>query len=86
MLSGIVGWMIGRRRALDGASGESDVRNGVIIVGTAILIGIGTQFIETDFGELQAFLSATQGVCFGLVGFFVGYPVGRKAAVTHTHA
>ncbi len=86
VLSGIVGWMIGRRRALDGVPGDADVRNGAMIVGAAILIGIGTQFIETDFGELQAFLSATQGVCFGLVGFFVGYPVGRKASVTHTHA
>ena len=34
---------------------------------------------EAEFGELQATISASQGIGLGLLAFFVGYPLGRRA-------
>ena len=34
--------------------------------------------VQTDLGELQAFLTALQCVGLGTLGFFVGYPMGKR--------
>ena len=39
-------------------------------------MAIALFFVETEFGELQATISASQGIGLGLLAFFVGYPAG----------
>ena len=42
-------------------------------------MAIALFFVKTEFGELQATISASQGIGLGLLAFFVGYPLGRRA-------
>jgi cobalt/nickel transport protein len=80
-LSGALGWMIGRYRARTGTEGHE--RNvATIIVAVAVVIGLALFLVTTEFGELQAFISALQGVAFGLLGFFLGYPLGQRGVAT----
>src|SRR5215204_527981 len=70
-LSAALGWLMGRYRGRRGESGDSDRRTALIICGLGIVVAVGLFFVETEFGELQAFKAAVQGVLFGLLGYFV---------------
>lgn len=77
-LSGALGWLIGRYRARTGTQGHE--RNvATVVVAVAVVLGLALFLVDTEFGELQAFVSALQGIAFGLLGFFVGYPLGQRA-------
>jgi len=78
ILSACLGWVIGRYRGRQGSDGASDRRTAMIVCGVGIVIALGLFFVQTEFGELQAFMSAVQGVLIGFLGFFVGYPVGMR--------
>ena len=77
LAAGFMGWLVGRRAALVGDSGER--RTAAIVSAVAIVAGIGLLFVQTDLGELQAFIAALQGVAIGTLAFFIGYPMGRRA-------
>jgi cobalt/nickel transport protein len=79
LASGFLGWLVGRRNARDGVEG-TERRTAMIVSAVAILAGVGLLFVQTDLGELQAFIAALQGLALGTLAFFVGYPMGRRAA------
>lgn len=80
-ISAIGGWMVGRRRATDGAGADGDMRTAYAVTATAVVAGIALGFLQSEFGEIQAFFAAMQGLCFGVVAFLWGYPSGRRAAL-----
>ncbi len=81
LVSGAVGWMMGRHRAQMGQEGrERSVA--MIVAGVGVVVAMALFFVTTEFGEIQAFIAALQGVCIGLLGFFVGYPMGQRSAGT----
>jgi cobalt/nickel transport protein len=83
VLSATLGWVVGRYRGRQGSGGESDRRTALIVCGLGVVIALGLFLVNTEFGELQAFIKAVQGVLVGFLGFFVGYPVGmRQGAAT----
>ena len=82
-ISAMGGWMIGRRRATDGVPTDGDMRTAYVVAAVAIVIGIAMGFADSEFGEIQAFYGALQGLCFGLLAFLWGYPSGRRAALKH---
>ncbi|HEX2514367.1 MAG TPA: energy-coupling factor ABC transporter substrate-binding protein [Chloroflexota bacterium] len=77
VLSGIVGWLIGRYRGMTGTP-SPERRLAWIVIGVGLVIAAGLFFVTTEFGELQAFIAALQGVLIGLLGYFVGYPLGER--------
>src|SRR4051812_19004173 len=77
-LSAALGWLIGRSRGRQGGSGESDRRTAMYVCGAGLVVAVGLLFVHTEFGELQAFISAVQGVLVGFLGFFIGYPMGMR--------
>lgn len=84
VLSGIVGWLIGRYRGMTGTAAP-ERRGATIVIGVALVLAVLLFFVNTEFGELQAFILAVQGVLVGLLGFFIGYPIGeRHGAATRT--
>ena len=85
LASGFFGWLVGRRNARDGVEG-TERRTAMIVSAVGILVAIGLLFVQTDLGELQAFIAALQGVAIGTLAFFVGYPMGRRAATTTTRS
>src|SRR5262245_42780358 len=78
ILSACLGWLIGRYRGRQGASGDSDRKTAMIVCGIGIAVAIALLFVQTEFGELQAFVTAVQGVLLGFLGFFAGYPIGHR--------
>lgn len=76
-VSAFVGWMIGRRHAQIGREGN-ERKVAVAISAVGMILAIGLFFVETEFGEIQAFMSAVQGIGAGSLGFFAGYPLGRQ--------
>ena len=85
LAAGFLGWLVGRRNARDGVEGgerrTAMIVSGIAIVGAALLL-----LVQTDLGELQAFIAALQGVALGTLAFFVGDPMGRRAAAARTGA
>ena len=85
LAAGFLGWLVGRRNARDGVEGgerrTAMIVSGIAIVGAALLL-----LVQTDLGELQAFIAALQGLALGTLAFFVGYPMGRRAAAARTGA
>jgi cobalt/nickel transport protein len=79
LVVGAVGWMMGRYRAQHGGGGRELTVAGAGAA-VAVVVGIVLFFVQTEFGELQAFISALQGLCFGVLGFFPGYQLGRRQA------
>jgi cobalt/nickel transport protein len=77
VLSTAMGYLVGRYRARTGG-GESDRRTALIVCVVGLVAMGALFFVQTEFGELQAFISATQGVLLGFWGFFIGYPLGRR--------
>jgi cobalt/nickel transport protein len=82
VLSGIVGWLIGRYRGMTGTP-SPERRGATFIIGIGLVLAVLLFFVDTEFGELQAFVSALQGVFVGMLGFFVGYPMGERYGATH---
>jgi cobalt/nickel transport protein len=78
LIAGFVGWLVGRRHAQTGVDG-GERRNAMIIAVGGIVLALALFFVQTELGELQAFLTALQGVGAGTLGFFAGYPLGRRA-------
>ena len=78
ILSACLGWLVGRYRGRQGASGDSDRRTAMIVCGVGIVVAIALLFVQTEFGELQAFITAIQGVLLGMLGYFAGYPFGHR--------
>jgi cobalt/nickel transport system permease protein len=83
VISAIGGMLIGRRRALDGASADGDLRVAYSVVAVVTVAGIAMGFAQSELGEIQAFYSAIQGICFGVLPFLWGYPTGRRAVPAH---
>jgi cobalt/nickel transport protein len=79
LIAGFVGWLVGRRHGQTGVEG-SERRNAMIVSGIGIVVFILLFFVQTELGELQAFIAAIQAICLGTLGFFVGYPMGRRAS------
>jgi cobalt/nickel transport protein len=83
VLSASLGWVVGRSRGRQGGSGDSDRKTALIVCGFGLVAVIALFFVETEFGELQAFVTAIQGVLIGFFGYFIGYPIGmRQGAAT----
>lgn len=78
ILSACLGWIIGRYRGRQGSDGASDRRTALIVCGIGAVVAIALFFVQTEFGELQAFVTAVQGVLIGFFGYFIGYPVGMR--------
>lgn len=78
LAAGFLGWLVGRRDARDGTVSGAR-RTAMIVSAVGIVIAVLLLFVQTDLGELQAFIAALQGVAVGTLGFFVGYPMGRRA-------
>ena len=78
LVAGIVGWILGRSRRRHGIENSSDLAIAGVLCAIDALLGIALFFVETEFGELQATISASQGIGFGLLAFFIGYPLGRR--------
>ena len=85
LASGFLGWLVGRRNARDGVEG-TERRTAMIVAGVGIVIAALLLFVQTDLGELQAFLAALQGLALGTLAFFVGYPMGRRAGAARSGA
>jgi cobalt/nickel transport protein len=82
VLSGIVGWLIGRYRGMTGTP-SPERRLAWIIIGGGLVITVLLLFVTTEFGELQAFIAALQGVLIGFLGFFIGFPLGERYGKAH---
>jgi cobalt/nickel transport protein len=78
LVAAFVGYFVGRRNGRLGREGH-ERRNAAIISGIAIVLTLPLFLVQTDLGELQAFLTALQGVALGTLGFFIGYPFGKRA-------
>jgi cobalt/nickel transport protein len=78
ILSACLGWIVGRYRGRQGASGDSDRKTAMIVCGVGIGVATALLFVQTEFGELQAFITAVQGVLLGFLGYFAGYPLGHR--------
>ena len=79
--AGFLGWLVGRRAAATGVEG-GERRVAMIVSAIAIVVAALLLLVQTDLGELQAFIAALQGIAIGTLGFFVGYPMGRSAAAS----
>ena len=79
LVAGFVGWLLGRSRARNGISSGTDLAIAAALSAIGVVMAIALFFVETEFGELQATISASQGIGLGLLAFFVGYPLGRRA-------
>lgn len=78
LVAGFVGWLLGRSRARNGISSGTDLTIAGALAALGVIMVIALFFVETEFGELQATISAFQGIGLGLLAFFVGYPLGRR--------
>jgi cobalt/nickel transport protein len=77
LLSWGFGWLVGRYRVGTGSAGrEPAIAAGIGVA--AIILAVALFFVETEFGELQGFISGVQGVCLGTLGFLPGYSLGRR--------
>ena len=86
VLSASLGWLVGRYRGRQGG-GEGDRRMALFVCGAGIVVALALLFVHTEFGELQAFITALQGVLIGFLGYFVGYPMGlRQGTASRTSA
>ena len=79
LASWFLGLLVGRHTARVGERGERRVA--MIVSAVGLVVAAGLLFVQTELGELQAFIAALQGLALGTLAFFVGYPMGRKAAV-----
>lgn len=82
LVAGIVGWILGRSRARHGVDSGNDMAIASIFCAIGVALAIGLLFVETEFGELQATISAAQGIGVGILAFLVGYPLGKRAGAT----
>jgi len=78
VVAAVMGWFVGRRNGRLGREG-GERRTAMIISGVGLAAFVLLFFVQTDLGELQAFLTALQCVGLGTLGFFLGYPRGRRA-------
>ena len=78
LVAGFVGWLLGRSRARNGISSGTDLAIAGGLSALGIIMAVALFFVETEFGELQATISASQGIGLGLLAFFIGYPLGRR--------
>ena len=85
LAAGFLGWLVGRRNARDGVEG-GERRTAMIVSAIGIVVAALLLLVQTDLGELQAFIAALQGLALGTLAFFVGYPMGRRAAAARTGA
>ncbi len=79
LVAGLVGWLLGRSRARNGSGSGTDLAIAGVLSVVGVVLAIALLFVETEFGELQATISAFQGIGLGLLAFFIGYPLGRRA-------
>jgi cobalt/nickel transport protein len=77
LVAAFVGWFAGRRNGRRGREG-GERRVATIVSVVAIVVTLPLFLVQTDLGELQAFLTALQCVALGTLGFFIGYPMGRR--------
>jgi cobalt/nickel transport protein len=77
LLSALLGYLVGRRSAR-GVEG-SERRTAAIVSAIGLALFAALFFVQTDLGELQAFLAAVQGIGLGTLGFFAGFPMGQRA-------
>ena len=91
LAAAFLGWLVGRRHAQTGVEGtERRTATIVAIVGLvtfALLMVVQLTYEPLwSLGELQAFFAALQGLGLGTLAFFLGYPMGRRAAPARTSA
>ncbi len=79
-VAGIVGWLLGRSRVRNGIGSGTDLTIAGVLAVVGVVLAIALFFVETEFGELQATISAAQGIGLGLLAFFIGYPLGRRTS------
>lgn len=82
LVAALVGWLLGRSRARNGISSGTDLTIAGVLSVIGVVMAIALLFVETEFGELQATIAASQGIGLGLLAFFVGYPLGRRAGAS----
>lgn len=80
IVTACIGWLMGYRRGQLRQESRDLMIAGVLCTVT-VIVAIALFFVETEFGEIQAFLSAMQGVLIGLAGFFIGYPMGKRSGL-----
>jgi len=81
-LTGLAGWAAGRRESTD----QQTLRAAGVVAACSLVAGAGLAFVSSEHGEIQALISAAQGVCLGLPAFLIGYLLGRRAAAVAGHA
>jgi cobalt transport protein len=77
VVAAVIGWFVGRRVGRTGREG-GERRTAMIVSAVGILAFLLLFFVQTDLGELQAFITALQCVGLGTLGFFIGYPRGKR--------
>jgi cobalt/nickel transport protein len=77
LIAGFLGWLIGRRHGQTGVEGN-ERRTAMIVSAIGLVIFFALFLVQTDLGELQAFIAAIQAICLGTLAFFIGYPLGRR--------
>jgi cobalt/nickel transport protein len=84
LAAGFLGWLVGRRHAQTGHDG-GERRVAMIVAAIGIVVAVALLLVQTELGELQAFITSLQGVGLGTLGFFAGYPLGARTDRTTTH-
>ena len=83
VLSACLGWLIGRYRGDRAPCRGQRPQDGDDRLGRRHRVATALLFVQTEFGELQAFITAVQGVLLGFLGFFAGYPLGERYGKAH---
>lgn len=83
VVAGALGWMIGRYRARSSVPGR-ELTIASWVAGVAIVLAMALFFVQTEFAEIEGLISGVQGLCLGLLGFFLGYRRGERDAPRQT--
>ena len=80
LAAAVLGWFVGRRHAITGREG-SERRIAAVVGAVGVMAFFALFLVHTNLGELQAFITALQGIGLGTLAFFLGYPMGRRAGL-----
>ena len=82
VLSGIVGWLIGRYRGMTGTP-SPERRLAWIIIGGRPGDHGAAALRHHRVRRAAGFIAALQGVLIGFLGFFIGFPLGERYGKAH---
>jgi cobalt/nickel transport protein len=80
-----IGWLAGRRRVQAGGDAPGAAPGRELAVARAVAVAAVAVFLllfvpRPQSGELQDLVTSLQALCVGYFAFFLGYPLGQKAA------